>query len=323
MHKSVPAARSPLSPAPFVGLDILAASPPSSGVRAAASVSEEGRPAFAFLIDVLLHAESSHPSLASSEVHTTELVAFETASAERIGEILFSRGELCLVATSRGSMSLGARLSRQHPETATLVRRAVVAARAEGRPISDVLRDIGGADSERIRDALLEQIVEGLCEISRVAPTGVVEQSLSVSTRHLSSVLAGFSPAAVYSRAIPEIVPIVDDAASRCHNELAPSARMAILCARTEAGPLPVAHKGVPCESVRALLAMARSLEQIASPPALLAADVEPSLMHFGRAQDAVIIVSTGAQIAMLGDFDRAARQSALGVAHRIVATTP
>ena len=321
MHKSVLAARSPLSPAPFAGLDLPSASTSTSGVRAAISVTDLGRPASTFLVDVLLHAESSHPTIANDALRTTELVAFETTSAERVGEILFSRGEVCLVATSRGSMSLGARLSKQHPETATLVRRAVVSARAEGRPISDVIRDIGGADSERIREALLDQIVEGLCEISRVAPAGVVEQILSVSTRHLSSVLAGFTPEAVYSRAVREIVPVVDDAASRCHAELAPGARMAVLCVRTAAGVLPVAHKGVPCESVRALLALGRSLEQIAAPAALMAADVQPSLLHFGRGQDAVLIVSTGAQIAMLGDFVRAARQGALGVAHRIVAT--
>ncbi len=282
-----------------------------SGVRPVVSVPDITTPSATFLVDVLERAEASR---------STELVAFETPSLDRIGELLFSHGEVCLVALSQGQVSLGSRLARLHPDTATVVRRAVAAARAEGRPLSDALAELEGADSQRIREALLDQIAEGLCELGRAAPDGLFESSLSASTRHLSSVLAGFPPAAVYWRAMPLLLPPVEDAAAACHRELAPGAGISVLLARTEEGCLPIVASGLPPGRVADIVALGRQIHQIADPPALLAADVRPSVVMLSVAGDAVLVVSTTRQIAMLGDLGQGGRQRALGVAHRTVA---
>ncbi|MFO0590926.1 MAG: hypothetical protein U0441_25510 [Polyangiaceae bacterium] len=282
-----------------------------SGVRVAVSREDLFRASTSFILDVLRRAEASR---------ATEVVAFETGASERIGELLFSHGEVCLVATSRGQISLGARLSRSHPDTAEEVRRSVASARRDGRPIADALRDIGGAHSDRIRAALLDQIVEGLCDIGSASLGGLQQASLSASPRHLSSVLAGFRPAVVCCRVLSRLLPVCDDAAARCYEELGPSARVAVLGARSGGDVFPVRHEGAARGDLSDLFAMGAYLRQLADPPAFLAAEIKPSLMMFGRADDAALVVSTGAQVALLGGFDKNARRLALGIAQRIVA---
>jgi hypothetical protein len=278
---------------------------------AAVPIADITSPSATFVAELLARAERTEG---------TELLAFGTTESDRLGELLVSHGQVCLVSLATGQPTLGARLSRRHPETAVLVRNAVAAARTEGRPISGVLADLGGADSERIREALLEQIAEGLCELGRAAPEGLFESRLSASSRHLASVLAGFSARAVYFRTMPLLFSPTTDAASRCFEKLAPRAGKAALCARVDGCVLPVRATGIELPSVASILRFGRDIEQMARPPVLLAAEVEPSLMMIGSDEDSVLVVTTQSQIAVLGDFESRSQVLALGQAARIVA---
>jgi hypothetical protein len=282
-----------------------------SGIRTVVPIADITAPSATFVVETLARAERTEG---------TELLAFGTSAADRLGELLISHGQVCLVALLTGQISLGARLAQRCPETAALVRTAVAAARSEGRPISGVLAELGATDSERIREALLDQIAEGLCELGRAAPEGLFESSLSASTRHLSTVLAGFAPETVYWHTLPLLFHPPEDAASLCFQELAESAGAAALCARSDGSVLPIHASGFALGGVASILKLGRDIEQMARPPALLAAGVQPSLMMLSSAGDSVLLVSTQTRIAVFGDFKDHAQLRALGVASRIVA---
>jgi hypothetical protein len=285
---------------------------PTSNVRIIVPTSDITSSPAAFLIEILERAERAVG---------TELLAFGTDGVERLGELLLSRGQICLVKLSNEQSPLGTRLQQSHPETAAAVREALTVAKAEGRSFSDVMSGLGAVDSGRIREALLDQIAEGLVTIGRAAPAGLFESSLSASRRQLSSVLSGFAPAEIYWRTIPLLLSVVDDAASRCFKEIAALAGMAVLFAVSEGTVLPVQFSGTDPGPLESILKLGRHVEQIAHAPALASARVEARMVLLGSPEGSVLFVITRAQIAMFGALDRGELGRALGVTLPILET--
>ncbi len=259
-------------------------------------------------------------------------IAFDRPNGERVAELLVSHGEVCLMGVP-GGRPLGQRLRDRDPAAAVAIAEAVTVARTRRRPLGEVICELGKVNCDLVREALVEQMADGFAAIGRAAPEGLVEVILSGSSGRLSSTLTGFSPVELYWRAIPLVVPPVTvDAASRCYRELHELAGAAALLARTgdaggapelRDGPtaiLPLEATGFDLPSFASIRQLACAVEQIAAPPALLAAQLAPQLLFMGAAEAELVCVVTPERIALFADLDRSARARVLGRARQILA---
>lgn len=290
--------------------------PPPSSCRRVLRRSTEVRlsPAL-FLSDLLGRIERSGTS--------TYSMLFEAGDERRLGEILISNREICLVALQDGGTSLGTRLLQRDPGVAEAAREALGRARAEGRPLADALAALGSATSERIRGALLELIAEGLSAIACAAPRGLIETCLSASQRRVSSILSAFPVEEVYWRAVAQLAPPGGCAAARCYAELAELAASAVLVAPSEGEPVPIAARGLPSLSIAEILQLGRAVEQTACSPALLAAGLSPRLTLVKSSSDAILCVTSADRIALLTGLDTVAQARALGRARQLLDLDP
>jgi hypothetical protein len=269
-----------------------------------------GRSSARFLIETLERV---------SQTAGTELLAFSAGGGERLGELLHSGGQLCLMKLTKGQQPLGMRLQQRYPETAVAVSEALSIAREQGRPLGEVLLGLGKVASDKVREALLDQIADGFVEVGRAAIAGVSESCAMVNARRLSSVLSGFSPAEVYWRTMPRLLPPGDDAAGQCFDRLAVPGRMAVLLSASGGSLFPIRSVGVELGSLAKVVLIGRRVEQLALAPALRSAGVEASLTVLGSSQGSVLLVNGGGQIAMFGGLDQGGLGRALGVARQIV----
>lgn len=286
--------------------------PPPSSYRSVLRRSTEIRlPPPVFLLDLLGRIERAGSSVYS--------MLFEAGGERRLGEVLVSNREICLVALQEGGLSLGGRLLQNEPETAAAMRDLLAQARVEGRPLADVLSALGDGTSKRIRSALLDVIAGGLCAIARAAPDGVIETCLSASQRRISSILSAFTVEEVYWCAVEQLCPPGDSAAARCYADLADLSGSAVLVDRGEGEPLPIASRGLSHLSVYDLLQVGRAVEQMACSPALIAAGLSPRLTLVKSSDDALLCVASADRIAMLGGLDASAQARAMGRVRQIL----
>lgn len=247
-------------------------------------------------------------------------VVLTTSAHEPIGSVLVSSGRPCLVSMAAPQVPLGVRLSRRWPETAMSVRRALSAAKAEQRPLGDVLLSLGSIDSDHIREALLDQIAEGFVTIASAAAAGVRETWIAASPQRVPSLLSAFAPRDVYDRAAAILAPTADDPLRRGFASLAECAGSAYLCARTSDADLAVIEcRGAALLGVSDLLDISRAAALLGRPAALLAAGVEPQVTLLGGGANAVLCATSGAWTALLAGLEGSARAIALGRARRLV----
>lgn len=287
--------------------------PPSSRVRPAVRREiVEARPA-RFLLELLAGVERR------AGAHS---IAFDAPDGRRVGEVLTIDGQIGLVALAEGQIPLGVRLRDRNPGAALDVQRALKRARAEGRPIGSVLLEIGGVGAAEIRAAMLDQIADGLAEIARAAPGGLLELLAPLSARRATSLLSAFAPAEAYWHAVRQLEPPLDDKAACCFRELAPQAGAAVLAARRSGDDawLPVATAALAPLSLAEVEQLGQALAQIAQPPALSAAGITPELVVFRAESESVVCVCSGRQVAVLGGLDAMASVRVLGQACRMLA---
>jgi hypothetical protein len=291
-------------------LDTRRQTAPTSGVRLSAVTANAGRSPATLLTGTLERV---------ARTTGTELLAFSTPQSDRLGELLHSRGQVCLMRLKTGQLPLGQRLKERHPETAAAVGEALTVAKAEGRPLGDVLIGLGSVDSGKIREALLDQIADGFVELGRAAPSGVRESAASFIGRPLSSVLSGFSPAEIYWRTIPRLLPALDDAAGLAFEQLAGPCRKAVLFSIDGDRLIPTQATGVDLGSLEGVVQIGRRVEQFAHAPALKSAGIEASMTVLRSPRGSVLLVLTPDQIAMFGGLDQNGLGRALGVARNVL----
>jgi hypothetical protein len=220
-----------------------------------------------------------------------------------VGEVLWSSGQLCLVALAEKRAPLGERLRERHPEMADAIRAALARAKSTRRPLGEALAELGAAPSEVVKDVLLDQFAEGLAALAGLSRGHLHEEAMSMHPERLAVSLSAFPALAVYWRTVPHVVPAAADVASRCFDELAPEAERAALIAygpETGGAPLPVATRGFTPASVAELARLGRFVETIARPPALdLAGDV-PTLVHLDRSDDGALGIAGPSHCALL-----------------------
>lgn len=287
--------------------------PPSSRVRPAVRREiTEARPA-RFLLDLLAGVERR------AGAHS---IAFDTPDGRRIGEVLTIDGQIGLVALAEGQIPLGVRLRDRNPRVALDVQRALKRARTEGRPIGSVLLEIGCVGAAEIRAAMLDQIADGLAEIARAAPGGLLEILAPLSARRATSLLSAFAPAEVYWHTVRQLEPPLDDEAACCFRELSPRAGAAVLAARrsNDDAWLPIDAASLTPLSLAEVEQLGQAIAQIAQPPALSAAGITPGLTVLRTEAESMVCVSSGRQVAVLGGLDAMASVRVLGQVCRMLA---
>lgn len=290
--------------------------PPSSRVRPAVRREiAEDRPA-RFLLDLLAGVERR------AGAHS---IAFDAPDGRRVGEVLTIDGQIGLVALAEGQIPLGVRLRDRNPRVALDVQRALKKARAEGRPIGSVLLEIGCVGAAEIRAAMLDQIADGLAEIARAAPGGLLELLAPLSARRATSLLSAFAPAEAYWHTVRQLEPPLADEAACCFRELTPMAGTAVLAARRSGDDawLPIDARmsaELASLSLADLEQLGQALAQIAQPPALSAAGITPELMVLRTEVESMVCVSSGRQVAVLGGLDAMASVRVLGQVCRMLA---
>jgi len=294
--------------------------PPSSRVRIAQRLEEEEprRSPGRFLFELLAAIEDSRG---------THSIAFMRDGGGLVGEVLTSGGQVRLVALADGQIPLGERLRQQNPAVAHSVARALRRARAEGRPLGEILIELGSVASDEIRAALLAQIADGLAAIARASSSTLAELTTPLSSRRLTSQLSSFPVAEIYWHAMAALAPPQDDPVGRCFQALAPLAGNAVLAARwlDRDDWLPIAVSGLPQHSLSDVAQLGHDLAHAASPTASWTAGSVPrlSLLKSGQGSEAEAKASVASDrhLLVLGGMDTATSMRVLGAARRLIAT--
>lgn len=286
--------------------------PPSSRVRIAQRLEAPGRSPGRFLFELLAAIEDSRG---------THSIAFMRNGSEVVGEVLTSAGQVRLVALSEGQVPLGERLQRRNPKVAFTVVRAVRKARAEGRPLGEVLLGLGRVEADEIRAALLEQIGEGLAAIARASSETLVELTRPLTSRLLDSRLSSFPVADIYWQAMAALAPAAEDVPGRCFQALTPLTRTAVLAARWSERDewLPVAVAGMDPLSLHDVAQLGRGIAQMAQPAAPGAATLAARLHVLKANGESTVCVVSDRQVAMLGGLDELATARVLAEARRLL----
>jgi hypothetical protein len=288
--------------------------PPSSRGAAVARRLSYRRPEL-FLFDLLQGVE---------RMSGTSALMFSSENGP-VGEVLVLGRRVGLVTLVDDEVPLSQRLHRRAPETATSVRATLAQARAEGKPLAEVVAALDSRQSGEIRGALLDQIVDGLTALARAARDGITERCVALAERSAPSVLGAFSPAELYWRAATA-AERRDDEADRCFRALSSLSSGAALFARRERfddADVPLAASGLAALDLSEVAQLGRCIEPIARPPALMAAGVQPRITVLSAREDAVLCVSAATQVAIFGGIATEARARVLGEAFRIVERGP
>jgi hypothetical protein len=285
--------------------------PPESHSRPSTSATYLESTPGPFVLELLAQVE---------QVKGTTVFSFATPVGDKLGDVLASEGQVCLVRLSTGQITLGERLAARNPATAAAVRRALLRVKAEGRPLGDVLLALGAVESAQIREAMLEQIADGLAVIAAAAPAGLLRSTAPGSTRRLASTLSVFAPSDIYWRAVAQLAPASSDAVTRCYHTIGPTGATALLAIRGEE-PLPIASLGLADWSLGEIVRLVRGIAAMAAPPALLAAEIVPRLLMISSSLGALLVVADASRVAAIGFLDAGARARALGEARQIMCT--
>lgn len=230
-------------------------------------------------------------------------VRFTHPDGAPVAEVLAVGGDLCLVRLVEGREPLGERLRQRHPEAATAIGAAVAKARAEGRPLGDALADLGAMPASLVREALLDQFVEGLGALA-ATEGGVREVGLSIG-RSVSAPPSAFAPVEIYRRAMTVLAAPTDDLATRYFDQYAERAARAVLVghgASAGGAPVVVATRGFELPSVAEATAVARHVDRMARPTALFAAGEAARAVHAnGRGVDLIAIAGRDQSALFLG----------------------
>jgi hypothetical protein len=249
---------------------------------------------------------------------STLSIAFATHSGVPIGTFLVTGGCPCLVTLSERQMPLGERLTRRWPESAFAVRKALSVARAEQRPLGDVLLHLDAVDSEHIRAALLDQIAEGLAAFGRHAPDGVNVRWITASEKRVPTILSAFPASEVYQRSAALLAP-APDAIRTGFAARVEGASEAHLFARDASGaPFLIESTGAPLSIVETAQ-LARATARLAQPSALDAAGVKPRLVMVGGPGGAALCAVSRDWLALVACLERSARARVLGRASRLI----
>jgi hypothetical protein len=241
-------------------------------------------------------------------------VRFTRGDDRPLGELLAVDGGLCLVRLAERREPLGELLRKRHPEAAGAIASALANARAEQRPLGAALADLGAVPSALVRDALLDQFAQGLVTIATAEGGPPVEVPLSV-TRPVTTALSAFPPVEVQRRAIAALHTPLDDVAGRAFEEHSDRAKRAVLVlhgALAGGAPVVVAARGFTPRSVADCADLARWVDRVVRPTALVASGETPRVVRAGGVGCEVLGVASRAQCALFFGLDPLTRTRVL-----------
>ncbi len=278
---------------------------PSSRRRALSRFEHKDLSPESFILDLLSRIEASE---------TPATVMFCSHDGTPFAELLTSPGRICLAALHEGQVPLGVRLAERSPERAIAIKQALVEAKASGRRLGEVLLELGAVSSAHIREAILDQIVEGVIEIARAARRGIIESAIAIEPQRPSSPSSAFEPMDVYFRAMRALASSNDDVAVRFYRDHEGSGDWGALLVRRDV-PLLIEARGALVSTVQELGRASRVIEQIVRSPALIAAGVEPLITLIETSTDSFLCLATLDHIALVGGLSSEERARTLAQA--------
>lgn len=282
----------------------------SSGVRPVVRESRVRERPGTFTVDLLGRIE---------RVGGTFSVAYHTEDGHPVGEVLVAAGRVGYVHLASGHTPLGERLIRRDPDVAAAVRVALGRARSEGVRLGEALVALGATESNLVREALLDQMSEGLHEIAIAVGDGVVETWRALPSHKVPSRIADFAPVEVHRRAIPALLPRVNDAAAQLFDELSQRGIGCALFAREGEIAIALDTRCDGVGDVSALVALSRLAAGIAAPSPAEGVATRPELGSIRSEAASVLWLATRDQIFLAANLKRTAAGHALSRAHSLL----
>lgn len=196
------------------------------------------------------------------------------AGGQPLGSFILSHSRLCWVFWRGGRPHLSDLLAKDFPEHHQLMTRLAVKAKAEGKRFGELLTSMNLVPSNRIRERLLDQIVDGLTAISSW-PGEIRWQRMVLMADSYEAELT-FSATEIFHAFVRRCYPLQGVVAD-IYNEWAPRSDWGILLREVKNGAaFPVEVTNYDDTSFRTSLKLSRDLWQMVSPPALIAAEIFP-----------------------------------------------
>jgi hypothetical protein len=150
-------------------------------------------------------------------------------------DLVAGAGRLRFVAGGSDEERLGTQLERLYPEMARLLPEALERARAERRPLGEVLIDTGGPRAElAVRVALKTQMVKRLLHLSSLTPPGV--EAHFEALRGPVDIRLTFGAFEAYLACARALVPTPLDVAHRAAVEIGSRARTSVVVMQDKGG---------------------------------------------------------------------------------------
>ena len=226
-----------------------------------------------------------------------------SAGGRRAGFAVLNRGKLVLVGGTAQHVRLGELLAREAPDLRDRLRRAVVEARREGRPLGRVLARSGPQIQAPLKAALQQQIVSGLVELTRLdAPLEVEAAPLRAVSEDLPP---SFSLAEILLAAFREARRDLTGRAPELFREFRGTAQLGVLMHVGDGRPLVLDAHGPPLDALETLGKLGAAVSQVMAGPAPFAADGPPRLMLLSGHGDTTVTLRDGPCTALLGGLGR------------------